>query len=56
MSNFTIIDYAVVGEFDITLPCLIQLLIDGKDSSHCLGLLIRDKNVLSYTGDRPQIK
>ena len=56
MSNFPIIDYAVVGEFDITLPCLIQLLIDGKDSSDCLGHMIRDKIGVSYTGDRPQIK
>lgn len=55
MSEFPVVNYAVVGEYDITLPCLIQDLINGNDVSRCLGLLIRNESGVCYTGDRPQI-
>lgn len=56
MTQFAMIDYAVVGEYDATLPNLIQMLIAGEDVSNCKGIMLREKNKISYTGDCQQIE
>ena len=49
------VDYIIAGEFDITLPCLVQYLIQEKDVSNCKGILMRSEKKIIYTGNRPLI-
>lgn len=46
------VDFAIVGEFDITLQELLSALILDADLSTCKGIMYRHNNEIVYTGDR----
>ena len=46
------VNFAVVGEFDITLKELLSALVRDEDFSTCKGIMYRHNNEVVYTGDR----
>lgn len=56
MSKKDVIDYMVIGEFDITLPSLIQYIDQSKNLNECPGILLRKDGCIKYTGARSQIE
>lgn len=55
-SEMTNVDYAVIGEGEITNCELAEALDCGKSPDSILGLVIKKENGYVYTGERPYIR
>lgn len=55
MSEFTIVDYGIIGEGEITLCELLKTLGQSRKADNINGLIYRDNGTLRFTGQRERI-
>lgn len=56
MEEFSVIDYGIVGEGEITLFELLETLKQKDDVSKVKGVVYRDNSIIKFTGQRDRIR